>query len=76
MHTDKWKKWVCTDVMIPIIWLSVIQIISHSAKGKILETTKKISGKKKKKTHTHTMVARDSEQNRREGMNKWSTGEF
>ena len=53
MHTDKWKKWVCTDVMIPIIWLSVIQIISHSAKGKILETTKKISGKKKKK-NTHT----------------------
>ena len=73
MHTDKWKKWVYTDVMIPIIWLSVIQIISHSAKGKILETTKKISGKKKNK---HTMVARDSEQNRREGMNKWSTEEF
>ena len=50
MHTDKWKTWVYTDVMIPIIWLSVIQIISHSAKGKILETTKKISGKKKQ-TH-------------------------
>lgn len=57
--------------MIPTIWLSVIQIIWHSAKGKILETTKKISGKKKK-----TVVARDSEQNRREGMNKWSMGEF